>query len=146
MNSRIKKFNRKNEKRIRHLNKLIRQNCCWNCLQGGHLRFQCPYPKMTRCSFCRKPFVLSINCNCKDSSQIQGVSAHLTNRNAEIQAVDDTEPFHVERVLVSLTQNESDVDPNILVFVENDVEIPKEDEEDKDILVINTDHEFLDEI
>lgn len=52
-------------KRSRHINHLIRKNCCWNCLQLGHMRFQCPFPRMIRCSFCRKPFVLSVNCTCR---------------------------------------------------------------------------------
>lgn len=145
MNSRNRKFNRRHERAVRHLNTLIRKNCCWNCLQVGHLRFQCPYPKMTRCSFCRKPFVLSVNCNCKYSTKIQGVPAHQRIHESFIQPV-DPQPIHVERVLVSVHESESDLKDNIVVCIENDCQSPEEGEEDEDILEISTETDFLNEI
>ena len=49
-----------------HLNMVIRRKCCWNCLQPGHLRFQCPYPKRFLCSFCHKLNVLTLECPCQN--------------------------------------------------------------------------------
>lgn len=100
---------------------------------------------MIRCSFCRKPFVLSINCNCEYSTGFQGVPAHQGIQEAIIQPV-DPQPIHVERVLVCVNEPESDIKNNIVVCLENDCQVPEEDEEDKDILEIDTEIDFLNEI
>lgn len=41
-----------------------RQNCCWNCEQEGHVRYNCPEPTRKICSFCRKENVLTKDCDC----------------------------------------------------------------------------------
>lgn len=146
MNSRNRKFNRRNTSQIHRINNLIRRNCCWNCLQVGHLRFQCPYPKSTRCSFCRKPFVRSINCNCPGSARIRGVPEHHNVQEDAIQP-EDPQPIHIERVLICANDPQPDRQNDIVICVENDAYSPSDEEhEDKDILEINTENDFLDEI
>lgn len=158
MNPKSRRINKNNKKKIRRLNKLIRKNCCWNCLQSDHLRYQCPYPKMTRCSFCLKPFVLSIECSCKASLKIKGVPAHqnpIVENHVKEQPVENFQPIHVERVLIPLSSGSDEsnqgIRNDIAIFVENDIQSMSNDEngedsnveEDKDILEIIAEDDFL---
>lgn len=143
--------NKKTEKKYRTLNRLIRKNCCWNCLQIGHLRFQCPYPKMIRCSFCRKPFVLTINCDCRGrSSNVSDVSAHQEQRcsNAEQNMIPLNQEYSVSVMVPVNFENgttHSVIEDNIVVFVDNAQE-QVDNEDDRDILEIHAESESLDEL
>ena len=57
--------NRPNVQPYHQDNPTSRSNVCWNCFECGHLRFQCPMPKQSACSFCRTPNVRTIECACR---------------------------------------------------------------------------------
>lgn len=151
----IKKKRSKSSKN--YVNKLIRKNCCWNCFQLDHLRFQCPYFKSLKCSFCRKPDVRSSECNCSESRR----HFHVPEHNDEVPANYLNEEVRVteygsfsQKVLVPLNNDGETpsyvLNENIVVFIENescnDKEKQDEEEEDKDILEIHAEDCLLDDI
>lgn len=113
-------MNRKNKLRRqseRKLNKIIRHLCCWNCFQVGHNRFQCPYPKTNKCSFCRRPQVLSTNCGCEASREhleipepqnVEAVNVPDFNQNVVVPVMEGNEVVAYEEV------------ENFMVDVENE--------------------------
>lgn len=140
------------EKKNRRLNQLIRKKCCWNCMQIGHLRFQCPYPRTIRCSFCRKPFVLTINCDCRGQNLNIDVSEHQVQ---ELPNLDEnrTPPMNEEysaAVLVPMNLEDGSIQENIqdnlVVFVDNNEIEDEKYEEDRDVLEINAETDSLDEM
>lgn len=145
-NQNKKKFEKKN----RRLDQLIRKNCCWNCLQIGHLRFQCPYPKTIRCSFCRKPFVLTINCNCRGQNTKIDVPEHQRQESynhCEENLNDPTNHEYSVSVVVPVKLENgsihSVIEDNIVVFIDNSKD---QEEEDKDILEIHAETDSLNEL
>lgn len=140
------------------VNQIIRKNCCWNCFQLDHLRFQCPYPKASKCSFCRKPDIRSSECNCSESRR----HFHVPEQNDEALADHFNDKVRVtehgsfsQNVLVPLNHG-GDIpkyimNENIVVFVENEIcngkeKKDEEDEEDKDIIEIHAEEYSLDDI
>lgn len=103
----------------RNLNKIIRNICCWNCFQVGHKRFQCPYPKINICSFCRRPGVLSVNCECKGSKK------HFRAYQSEKVMVDSIPNYNPNVEIPILNGNEvagyEEVE-NLMVVVDNENE------------------------
>lgn len=85
----------------------VRERVCWNCLQEGHLRFQCPNPKRIFCSYCRTPNVRSCECNCQ-SNEIE-------------PAVIDPPIQEFENIQVEVLYIQEDDDKDILeIFAEDE--------------------------
>lgn len=141
----------------RHLiNQLIRRFCCWNCFQIGHLRFQCPFPRAIRCSFCRRPYVLSTNCNCRYQNHSNALQPRKRSKrdhqrkfslsNSKIKQNYDQD------VIVPMHASNGEMHPvkvdNIVVFVNRDNEetFNKDENEDMDILEIHAEDESLENI
>lgn len=130
-------------------NQQIRRNCCWNCFGIGHLRFQCPYPKVTCCSYCRRPGVKSCDCLCMESRLGYNVPEHnLENQNS----TNNKNPFKsteygcfLQNVIVPV----NDIEKNDTQYVEKDnivVVIPNDDDEDLDYIDIHPEEDCLDNI
>lgn len=134
--------NRNRQRKEKKLNKLIRELCCWNCFQFGHKRFQCPYPKQTRCSFCRKPSVLSVECGC-DLSQENLVLI-------EPQVVNEIANYD-QNVMVPVNQPNGEIEyqqnENLVFILGNDNLSNEEiDHEGDDILEIHAETDSLDDL
>lgn len=127
------------------LNNMIRQFSCWNCLQLGHRRFQCPYVKMQCCSFCRKPSVLTVNCGCELS--VLHVDLHSRRRKVK----KPKQPQYENHVIVPQVNEQNGSveykeDANIVVYIDNDQEKQNEESVNDDILEIHADDESLENI
>lgn len=118
----------------RKLNEIIRHLCCWNCFQTGHKRFQCPFPKVNRCSFCRRPQVMSINCGCSASRdhlvipEHQNAVIHNYNQNVVIPIAEGNEVAYQEM-------------DNLVVVGENEAVT-----EDLDYIELHAESESLDDL
>lgn len=143
MNRRDRKVNRNRTAKLENrFNSLIRKNVCWNCFQVGHKRFQCPHPKQSSCSFCRRPSVLSVECGCELSRQ------KLAVRSREI--VDET-PNYNENVIVPVNQPngviEYQQDDNLMIVIESEAVIEEKSENDEDyVLEIYADTDSLSDL
>lgn len=136
-------FNRRKQRSLeKKLNHMIRQLCCWNCLQTGHKRFQCPFLKMKFCSFCRKPSVLTTECGCELSVLSIG---HQNRRKREIKK--RTLPFENDVIVPIVDEQNGSIgyrkDDNIAITIENEVDQQNNEIIDKDILEINADEELV---
>lgn len=141
------------------INQLFRRVCCWNCFQIGHLRFQCPFPRAIRCSFCRKPFVLSTDCNCRYQNSLN-VSEHQykrsskrTHKKKSSLSKSDLRSKYNENVVVPIHASNGEIYPvevdNLVVFVENekiDERMDIKENEDMDILEIHAETESLENL
>lgn len=67
----------------------------------GHLRFQCPLPKMDSCSHCRAPNIKSSECNCRAVQVDQDIINH--------PPIEEFENFQIEVIY-----DENDEDKDIL--------------------------------
>lgn len=132
----------------------IRSNCCWNCFEVGHLRFQCPQPKIEICSFCRTSGVQSSNCSCVESRLHFAVPEQKEvdiNNHCIEESVKLTEYGPIqENVIVPVNVGENIVryipKENMIVFVTNTHAITNEpaNDEDRDILEIHPEDDCLD--
>lgn len=147
---RRKQKNHDNIPALQILQLLIRRYCCWNCFQMGHNRHQCPFPRIISCSYCRKPGVLSQQCNC-DFSKLN--SSHYRNcRNVETTS--SMELVRHEN-LVSVPNPENNDVPvlqeNLLISISNNNDEPTTEQdptesEQEDLLEIHAEDEPLDEL
>lgn len=145
-NNRNNRKNRKNDNKAvkfeRKLNSLFRKNCCWNCFQVGHKRFQCPYPKIYNCSFCRRPSVLSVECGCELSRQ-QLAPRRFENGNQITN--------YNENIMVPVNQPNGSIEyqpnENLMVVIENEMlyEEISQDVND-DVLEIHAESDSLSDI
>lgn len=135
------KNNRQRQLAEKRLKTLIRDLSCWNCFQFGHKRFQCPYPKQNRCSFCRKPYVLSVDCGCDLARQ---------NFNVVKPQVVNVIPNYAENVIVPVRQLNGEVEyqqnDNILVIVGNENMNAENIKDGEDYLEINAETESLSDL
>lgn len=131
------------------LNEIMRKLCCWNCFQTGHKRFQCPFPKVNLCSFCRRPFILSVECGCPQSKAHLDVSEHQIgnvpsiNINGSLKdSTNDLSMSYNENVVVPIHHGNSlagyETLDNMVVVVDNN--------NDMDILEIHAEDESLDNL
>lgn len=131
MNRRNNTRNRRNNER--KLNEIIRHLCCWNCFQIGHKRFQCPFPKVNSCSFCRKPQVMSTECGCPASRahlvvpEPQNI-AHNYEQNVIVPINDGNEVAGYQEM------------DNLMVVVDNDIH------DDLDYIELHAESESLDDL
>lgn len=129
-----------------------RNNCCWNCFETGHLRFQCSLPKIQICSFCRRKGVKTTECSCIESRLHFAVSEHeeVDKKEQKIENIKITEygPFQ-ENVTVPVNIDGSKVKyvpkENLVVFVANDHNMIEE-EEDRDFIEIHPEDDCLDQL
>lgn len=129
MNRRNIRNRRKDE---RKLNEIIRHLCCWNCFQTGHKRFQCPFPKVDSCSFCRRPQVKSTSCGCPASR------AHIKHQNVVPELHNYNENVVVPIVEGNAVARYKKMD-NLVVIVENEVV-----DDDQDYIELHAESESLD--
>lgn len=130
---------------IHILQHLIRRYCCWNCYQLGHNRHQCPFPRSISCSYCRRPGVLSTQCNCTNH----------TSHVRRAQFVDNVSHFegtyertvHVPNIEKNNIESQRE---NLIVFVDNQPSQNNENEESdvepEEYLEINAEDESLEDI
>lgn len=143
MNRRNRNVNRNRTAKLeKRFNSLVRKNVCWNCFQVGHKRFQCPHPKQSSCSFCRRPSVLSVECGCELSRE------QLAARSLEI--VDEI-PNYNENVMVPVNQPngviEYQQDDNLMIVIENEAVIEGRSENDEeDFLELHAETESLSDL
>lgn len=150
-NRKPNKNNRRRSKKA-NLNQQIRQLCCWNCFQQGHLRFQCPFPKVEVCSFCRKPGIRSSNCSCDAARQHFNVSVQ-PDQNDKIAQMNSIALSYQENVLVPVNAHEENPQfeerDNIVIFLENHQSDEDEmitelyDEDDTDVLDLYAEEDDL---
>lgn len=153
---RNKPIQRHSKSQKKYINEVIRKNCCWNCFQLDHLRFQCPYPRISRCSFCRKPYVRSCDCVCSEARRHFHVPEHNDGNSSchlsEEVKVTEYGTFHKNILVPSNVEGKDTkfvLNENLVVFVENEVQDEQrnqEEEEDKDIIEIHAEEYSLDEI
>lgn len=148
--------NRKPQKRSRckrsNLNREMRQSCCWNCFQIGHLRYQCPFPKVEVCSFCRHPGTRSSDCNCPEAK------AHFNRHVPTVTHVRTNSQLFALNVVVPINAHSEnphyEEKDNIVVFVDNHQNSEEEDytiqelydDEDADILELYAEEDDLSKI
>lgn len=114
----IKNSNRQIFKRLG--TQFIRDKCCWNCFEVGHLRFQCPKPKVEACSFCQTSGVRSNACSCTESKLHFSLpeQEEIINNNQRIQEpVKNTEygpfqeivpvPVNIDGEIIQYVQKEN---------------------------------------
>lgn len=132
MNS-YKKY-KKSNKRSKHQRRNSLKTC-WNCFRSGHLRFQCPLPKLNSCSFCYTPGVRSCDCKCESASRHFGVPIPLVKNNISVEI-----GSYQNNVLVPIGNEDGQYNyqnmDNIVVFVDN-IEKDAQKEEDRDIIDIH---------
>lgn len=135
------------------LNKEIRRSCCWNCFQTGHLRFQCPFPKVEVCSFCRHPGIRSSECNCPEARAHFNVSDKFANEEHIRNSVLPYQLNVVVPVNAHCEQPQYVEKDNLVVFVENNQSIEDDevitelcDEEDADVIELFAEEDDLSQI
>ena len=125
--------------------KINRNNCCWNCFQAGHMRFQCPMRKTISCSFCRKRNILTANCPCNEYKGSIKQNSILELSILELKSVQKTNyPVHVQ---VPKTQSDEYISrDNIIVLINNENVDLNSDDEDGDILELHPEDDCLEDI
>lgn len=145
--------NRRNNKP--NLNREIRKRCCWNCFQTGHLRYQCPFPKVDICSFCRHPGTRSSECKCLDSRTHFSTSIPIVTQPTENSNVLPNYELNVVVPMNAHLENpQYEEMDNIVVFVDNNQNIHEDDdnisnlydEEDADIIELYAEEDDLSEM
>lgn len=152
MKSKNRKPSKKSRSKKAKLNREIRRKCCWNCFQTGHLRFQCPFPKVEVCSFCRHPGIRSSECKCTEARAHFNVS-----ENIAAEVVESISPSYQLNVVVPMNAHlenpQYEERDNIVVFVDNhqstesdDLITELYDEEDADIIELYAEEDDLSEM
>lgn len=154
----MKSENRKPSNRSRSkrssLNREIRRRCCWNCFQTGHLRFQCPFPKVEACSFCRHPGIRSSECKCSDARAYFNVSENIAIEETKGNCISPSYQLNVVVPINGHLENpQYEERDNIVVFVDNHQSTESDevitelyDEEDADIIDLYAEEDDLSEI
>lgn len=146
MESRNQKWRRNRNKKIRKLRfySTNRQSICWNCLEFGHLRFQCSLPKKDICSFCHRTGVRSCDCSCTEAMNHFSVKPEANNIVTNDENSIEIPPY--ERNVMVPIVNQNNVTnyqrmDNMVIFVDNRHQQPEE--EDRDFIEIHPEDEDL---
>lgn len=148
---RRKPNHQKNIPALQILQLLIRRYCCWNCFQMGHNRHQCPLPRIIACSYCRKPGVLTHQCNCEFS---RFNSSYPRNHGANVRPVANDElPNYGNVVCVPNAENNNMpiLRENLVISIRNNEDEPvnepeSTESEPDEFLELDAEDEPLDEM
>lgn len=146
--------NRKQKRRMFNIPKIafnqqIRRNCCWNCFGIGHIRFQCPFPKVTCCSYCRRPGIQTRDCLCIESRLSYNVPEHKAYNQPPSNNPHPLRSTEYGCFLQNVIVPVNDSENNNTEYVEKDnivIVIPNQEVEDLDYIEIHPEEDCLDNI